>query len=124
MARFIDENTIAYASCEDEGDEHFNELAKMRFELEATGFKLVPLPLPEAKFYDGKRLGCTYANFIFINGALIVPTYNDANDKIALERLAKALPNHKIIGVNSLVFVRQNGSLHCSSQNRYAGSRR
>lgn len=124
LARFIDENTIAYASCEDESDEHFNELAKMRFELEATGFKLVPLPLPKAKFYDGKRLGCTYANFIFINGALIVPTYNDANDKIVLERLAKALPNHKIIGVNSLVFVRQNGSLHCSSQNRYAGSRR
>ena len=93
----------------------------MKKELESTGFKLVPLPLPKAKFYGNKRLGCTYANFIFINGAVIVPTYNDDNDKIALDRLAQKLPNHKIIGVDSLVFVRQNGSLHCSSQNKYSG---
>ena len=47
----------------------------------------------------------------------------EPNDKIALERLAQQLPNHKIIGVDSLVFVRQNGSLHCSSQNRFLGAR-
>lgn len=119
LARFIAPDTIAYAACDDETDEHFRELAAMRAELENTGFKLVPLPLPKAKFYEGKRLGCTYANFIFINGALVVPTYGDANDKIVLECLSKALPERKIIGVNSLVFVRQNGSLHCSSQNKY-----
>lgn len=119
LARFISPNTIAYACTDDKDDEHYEELKKMKQELETTGFKLLELPLPKAKFYEGKRLGCTYANFIFVNGALIVPTYNDPNDKIVLERLAKALPNHKIIGVNSLVFVRQNGSLHCSSQNRF-----
>ena len=123
LARFIDPDTIAYACCDDPNDEHFKELAAMKKELENTGFKLVPLLLPKAKFYGGKRLGCTYANFIFINGAVIVPTYNDDNDKIALERLARELPSHKIIGVDSLVFVRQNGSLHCSSQNRFAGAR-
>lgn len=123
LARFIAPDTIAYASCDDPADEHFEELNLMREELEKTGFRLVPLPLPKAKFFEGKRLGCTYANFIFINGALIVPTYDDLNDKLVLERLQKALPDHKIIGVNSLVFVRQNGSLHCSSQNRYAGVR-
>ena len=123
LARFIAADTIAYASCDDPADEHFKELNAMKKELENTGFKLVPLPLPKAKFYGGKRLGCTYANFIFINGAVIVPTYNDDNDKIALERLAQQLPNHKIIGVDSLVFVRQNGSLHCSSQNRFLGAR-
>jgi len=120
LARFIAHDTIAYASCDDPADEHFEELAAMKKELESTGFKLVSLPLPKAKFYGGKRLGCTYANFIFINGAVIVPTYNDDNDKIVLERLARELPNHKIIGVDSLVFVRQNGSLHCSSQNKYS----
>ncbi|MDO5046550.1 agmatine deiminase family protein [Campylobacter sp.] len=119
LARFISPDTIAYACTNDKDDEHYEELKKMKNELEATSFKLLELPLPKAKFYEGKRLGCTYANFIFINGALIVPTYNDENDKIVLERLANALPNHKIIGVNSLVFVRQNGSLHCSSQNRF-----
>ncbi|WP_172199037.1 agmatine deiminase family protein [Campylobacter sp. RM16188] len=123
LARFISPDTIAYACTDDKNDEHYNELEKMKQELEKTGFDLLPLPLPDPKFYEGKRLGCTYANFIFVNGALIVPTYDDRNDKIVLERLAKALPNHKIIGVNSLVFVRQNGSLHCSSQNRYEGSR-
>ena len=122
LARFISADTIAYASCDDPTDEHFKELAAMKKELESTGFKLVPLPLPKAKFYGGKRLGCTYANFIFINGAVIVPTYNDDNDKIALKRLARELPDHKIIGVDSLVFVRQNGSLHCSSQNKYSGA--
>ncbi|QCD52346.1 agmatine deiminase family protein [Campylobacter sp. RM16192] len=119
LARFISSDTIAYACTDDKDDEHYEELKKMKQELETTGFKLLELPLPKAKFYEGKRLGCTYANFIFVNGALIVPTYNDPNDKIVLERLAKALPDHKIIGVNSLVFVRQNGSLHCSSQNRF-----
>ncbi|WP_169752996.1 agmatine deiminase family protein [Campylobacter mucosalis] len=119
LARFITPDTIAYASCDDSGDEHFNELSAMRAELEKTGFKLLALPLPSPKFYDDKRLGCTYTNFIFINNALIVPTYDDKNDKIVLEALQNALPNHKVIGVNSLVFVRQNGSLHCSSQNKY-----
>ena len=123
LARFIAPDTIAYASCDDPNDEHFKELAAMKKELESTGLKLVPLPLPKAKFYGGKRLGCTYANFIFINGVVIVPTYGDDNDKIALDRLAQELPDHKIIGVDSLVFVRQNGSLHCSSQNRFAGAR-
>ncbi|MGB2553186.1 agmatine deiminase family protein [Campylobacter sp. MOP51] len=123
LARFISPDTIAYACTDDKNDEHYEELEKMKQELKKTGFNLLPLPLPSPKFYEGKRLGCTYANFIFVNGALIVPIYDDKNDKIVLERLAKALPNHKIIGVNSLVFVRQNGSLHCSSQNRYQGSR-
>ncbi|MGH1599888.1 agmatine deiminase family protein [Campylobacter majalis] len=119
LARFITQDTIAYVSCDDKSDEHYDELNLMKNELEKTAFKLLPLPLPKAKFFEGKRLGCTYANFIFINGALIVPTYGDDNDKIVLERLQKALPERKVIGVNSLVFVRQNGSLHCSSQNRY-----
>lgn len=119
LARFISHDTIAYASCDDENDEHFSELKNMEKELEKTGFNLIKLPIPSAKFFQGKRLACTYLNFIFINGALIVPTYDDKNDKIVLERLQNALPNLKIIGVNSLVFVRQNGSLHCSSQNRF-----
>ncbi|MBR8462054.1 agmatine deiminase family protein [Campylobacter sp. faydin G-105] len=123
LARFITADTIAYVSCDDESDEHFDELRKMHKELEKTGFKLLPLPLPKAKFYNGKRLGCTYANFIFINDALIVPTYNDENDKLVLDRLSLALPDRKVLGVNSLIFVRQNGSLHCSSQNRFLGAR-
>ncbi len=119
LARFISSDTIAYASCDDENDEHFKELKKMEDELKKTGFNLISLPIPKAKFFEGKRLGCTYTNFIFINNALIVPTYNDDNDDIVIQKLKNALPNLEIIGVNSLVFVRQNGSLHCSSQNKF-----
>lgn len=123
LARFITSDTIAYASCDDETDEHYEELNLMRQELENLGFKLVALPIPKAKFYDGSRLGCTYTNFIFVNDALIVPTYGDNNDELVLSRLKTALPDRKIVGVNSLVFVRQNGSLHCSSQNKFLGKR-
>ena len=120
LARFIDKNTVAYAACLDENDEHYTELNLMKKELENAGFKLVALPLPKPVFYNGKRLGATYCNFIFINDAVIVPTYGDKEaDDYALNTLKDAIPNREIIGVDSRVFIRQNGSLHCSSQNRY-----
>ncbi|EAI6362654.1 agamatine deiminase [Campylobacter coli] len=123
LARFIDKNTIAYSICEDEEDEHYTPLQKMKKELEATGFDLVELPLPKPLYYEGRRLGATYANFVFVNDALIMPFYKDENDEIIRQRLAKALPKRKIIGVDARVFLRQNGSLHCSCQNRFKGLR-
>lgn len=120
LARFIDKNTVAYAACDDESDEHYEELNLMKQELETAGFNLVALPLPKPVIYEGKRLGATYCNFIFINNAVIVPTYADkVADEYAINALKSALPNKDIIGVDSRVFIRQNGSLHCSSQNRY-----
>ena len=123
LARFIDKNTIAHCVCWDENDEHFIELEKMKKELEKTGFKLIELPLPKPIFYEGKRLGASYLNFVFINNALIVPSYNDENDDIVCDILAKALNNKKIIKVDARVFIRQNGSLHCACQNRFKGQR-
>lgn len=123
LARFVDENTIAHCVCEDEKDEHFLPLNLMQKELEKTNFKLLPLPLPKPKFYGEQRLAATYANFVFINGALIVPSYDDENDKRVCEILAHALPNRKIIPVRAEVFLRQNGSLHCACQNRFKGKR-
>ncbi|WP_299041872.1 agmatine deiminase family protein [uncultured Campylobacter sp.] len=120
LARFIDKNTVAYAACDDKSDEHYEELNLMKQELEVAGFNLVALPLPKPVIYEGKRLGATYCNFIFINNAVIVPTYADkVADEYAINALKSALPNKDIIGVDSRVFIRQNGSLHCSSQNRY-----
>ena len=117
LARFIDENTIAYSSCEDENDENYASLKALEDELKKTKYNLIPLPIPSPKHYNGKRLGCTYANFVFVNDALIMPCYDDKNDELVRQKLQKALPNHKIILVNALVFVRQNGSLHCSCMN-------
>lgn len=123
LARFITPNTIAHCICEDEKDEHYLPLQEMKKELEKTGFNLIQLPLPKPLYYDGRRLGATYANFVFINNALIVPTYNDENDEIVMQRLAHVLPNCQIVGVDARVFLRQNGSLHCSCQNRFKGLR-
>ncbi|MFQ6341939.1 agmatine deiminase family protein [Campylobacter sp. VTCC 70190] len=123
LARFIDKNTIAYSVCEDEKDEHYLPLKKMKEELEKTAFKLLELPLPKPLFYENRRLGATYANFVFINKALIVPFYGDEKDELVAQRLAKALPQREIIGVDARVFLRQNGSLHCSCQNRFKGLR-
>lgn len=123
LARFIDENTIAHCVCEDEKDEHFLPLNLMKKELEKTNFKLLPLPLPKPKFYGEQRLAATYANFVFINGALIVPSYDDENDEKVREILARALPNRQIIPVPAEVFLRQSGSLHCACQNRFKGAR-
>lgn len=123
LARFINEKTIAYCVCKDENDEHYAPLKAMEEELKKTGFDLLELPLPKPLYFEGKRLGATYANFVFVNGGLIVPTYNDANDVLVLENLQKACKYRKVVGVDARVFLRQNGSLHCSCQNRYEGQR-
>lgn len=80
LARFIDANTIVYVHCDDPNDEHFIELQKMENELKAfrdhqgDPYRLVPLPFPCAKYDEHRRLPATYANFLFINGAVLVPT--------------------------------------------------
>ncbi|EAK0949978.1 agmatine deiminase family protein [Campylobacter lari] len=123
LARFINENTIAYCVCKDENDVHYAPLKAMEEELKKTRFDLLELPLPKPLYFEGKRLGATYANFVFVNGGLIVPTYNDENDALVLENLQKTCKDRKVVGVDARVFLRQNGSLHCSCQNRYEGQR-
>lgn len=123
LARFINEDTIAYTTCEDKHDEHFEELKKMENELKFTEFNLLPLPLPKPQIYNNERLPATYANFVFINGALIVPTYNDKNDAMVLRSLKNALPYLEVIGLDARVFIRQHGSLHCATMNRFSGLR-
>ena len=119
LARFIDKNTIAYTKCYDKNDEHYDTLEKMEKELKQTNFHLIPLPLPSAKYFLNKRLPATYLNFVFINSALIVPTYKDKNDKIAVEILQNFFQNRDIIGVDASIFIREHGSLHCASMNFY-----
>lgn len=119
LARFCDERTIAYVRCEDESDEHFIELKAMEAEIKslrtATGepYRLMPLPMPKAVYFEGERLPATYANFLILNGAVLVPIYNQASDAAALSVLRAAFPKREIVGVNCEVLIRQHGSLHC-----------
>lgn len=119
LARFVNPSTIAYVQCENSEDIHYKALSKMEQELQQTGFDLIPLPLPRPQFFDGERLPATYCNFVFINGAVIVPTYGEANDKKVLDVFKSLYPKRDIIGLDSRVLIRQHGSIHCASCNLF-----
>ncbi len=125
LARFCNPSTIAYTTCDDPRDEHYNELKAMEAELHAfrdadgNPYRLVPLPWPDP-LYDstGQRLPATYANFLIINGAVLVPTYCVPQDDAALATLAGCFPDRQLIGVNCAPLIRQYGSLHCATMQR------
>ena len=120
LARFCSPDTIAYSSCTRPEDPLFPEFRAMEAELQsfapASGvpYRLVPLPIPQPIIgEDGKRLPATYANFLIINGAVLVPTYGDSADAIALKRLRTCFPDREIVAVDCMPLIHQYGSLHC-----------
>lgn len=121
LARFCDPHTIAYVQCTDESDEHYPALKAMENQLKAftdyqgQAYKLVPLPMAEPCFSEeGDRLPATYANFLIINGAVLLPIYgNEQLDQQAIQQIKIAFPNHEIIAINCRPIVEQYGSLHC-----------
>ena len=130
LARFCSPDTIAYVKCDDENDEHYAELKKMEEELKhlclhssspsplesdlGRGICLIPLPMADAVYDEnGDRLPATYANFLIINGAVLMPTYRSPKDEIARQQLQKAFPDREIIGIDCTVLIKQHGSLHC-----------
>ena len=120
LARFIDEETIAYVTCDNEKDFHFPELQKMKEQLESfrtlegRPYRLVPLPLPEPK-YDpkGNRLPATYANFLITNHSLLLPVYRDERDSEMITLFKNLFPMREIIPIEALKLIEQGGSLHC-----------
>jgi agmatine deiminase len=125
LARFVSTDTIAYVKCNDEKDEHYEALSKMEKELQSFSdtndkpFNLIALPWVDTQVYDEERLPCSYANFLIINDAVIVPQYNCHTDKIAINVLKKVFTNRDVVGVDSSLFIRQHGSIHCLSMNFY-----
>lgn len=119
LARFVNSTTIAYIKCDNKDDPHYEELKKMERELKTFGYKLIELPWVDAKFFNNKRLPASYANFVIINGAVIVPLYNDSNDKEAIKIFKKIFPNRDIIGLDASVLIRERGSIHCSCINLF-----
>ncbi len=120
LARLCPKDTIAYVTCDDETDPHYEELRRMGEELtglrtrDGRPFRLIPLPWPRPQFDEqGQRLPATYANFLVINNAVLVPTYNDPRDDEALARIAEAFAGREIIGIDCSPLILQHGSLHC-----------
>ena len=120
LARFCSPNTIAYTTSDDPQDAIYAGLKAMESELQAlktsdgNPYKLIALPVPQPIFSEeGDRLPATYANFLIINGAVLVPLYDDPADAYAFCRLAEAFPDRDIIGIPSTPLIRQYGSIHC-----------
>ena len=121
LARLCPNNTIAYVKCDDETDEHYEALKKMEEELQSFStlkdggsYNLIPLPMADAVYdEDGERLPATYANFLIINGAALLPVYNSDRDAIAIAQMQKAFPEHEIVPIDCNALIKQHGSLHC-----------
>ena len=119
LARFCDANTVAYVQCSDPGDSHFHSLSAMEAELQGLAerhdWKLVALPhaSPQHHRQEGYRLPATYANFLIINGAVLVPVYDCDTDEQALSQLRGAFPERDVIGIPCRSLIEQHGSLHC-----------
>ena len=113
LARFVNKDTIVYMKSYDKNDIHYKELKKMEAELKKTGFNLIPLPLPKPIYYKNERLPATYANFLIINRAVLLPIYNCKYDKKVIKLFKKLFPDRKIIPINSNTLIKQHGSIHC-----------
>jgi len=121
LARFCDKKIIMYVKCENKDDEHYNELKLMEDELKIFAkkfkLKLIALPFPHAKYYDDERLPATYANFLFVNGGVLVPTYGVDEDEIALKIFKKTFKDRDVVAIDCQTLIRQHGSLHCVTMN-------
>jgi len=120
LARICPNKTIVYTACDDENDEHFLSLKKMEEELRALtsadgqAYRLLPLPWPGVHLSDNnERMPATYANFLIVNEAVLVPIYDALSDEDALEVISQAFPGYEIFGIPCLSLIERGGSLHC-----------
>jgi agmatine/peptidylarginine deiminase len=119
LARFAGPDAIAFQDCDDSQDPHYRELQAMAAELAALRtvdgrpYRLFPLPWPRPVIDENRRLAASYANFLIINGAVLMPAYGDPADARAQAVLAEAFPDREIVPVPCRSLIWQNGSLHC-----------
>lgn len=96
-------------------EENYKRLKKAR-DAKGKPFTLIDLPMPRAIMFEGQRLPASYANFLISNGRVLVPTFNDINDRLALNIIAEAMPKHEVIGIHALDLVWGLGTIHCLTQ--------
>lgn len=119
LARFAAADAIVFQACDDTADSHYAELNAMADEIAALRtsdgkpYRLFPLPWAKPIVDGGRRLAASYANFLIVNGAVLMPAYGDAADAAATAVLEKAFPDREIVPVPCRPLIWQNGSLHC-----------
>ncbi|MCX5766354.1 MAG: agmatine deiminase family protein [Gemmatimonadetes bacterium] len=129
IARFVAPGVVVLAYESDPTDDNHrrsaDNLHRLASATDATGapIRTVTLPYPRAVMMDGQRLPASYANFYIANGSVIVPTFNDPNDRVALHTLAELFPGREIVGIHAVDLVWGLGTLHCLSQQQPAAPR-
>lgn len=120
IVRFAPDDTLLYVGCDDVSDGQYEDFRLLEAQLgglhtvSGKPYKLLRLPMPEPVYEDGERLPATYANFVILNGAVLVPTYAQPdNDAEAIRVIGSAFPGREIIGIDSRAVIVQHGSLHC-----------
>lgn len=128
LARLAPDDAIVFQSCDDEDDQHFAELGRMRDELAALRtrddqpYTLHALPWAQPILDEGRRLAASYANYLIVNGAVLVPAYGDVADDEAARIIGIAHPGREIVQVPCRPLIWQNGSLHCVTMQIPAGA--
>ena len=119
FCRFVNADTIAHITTEDKSNPNYKQLKELVRELktiknfDSKEFNLVELPLPNMIYHKKRALPVTYANFLITNESVLVPVYNDKNDRLALEKIASCFKGRNILGINSLPLIRHGGAIHC-----------
>jgi agmatine/peptidylarginine deiminase len=127
LARFAPGDRIVYQACSDAGDAHHDELQRMGEELavlrtaDGKPYTLYPLPWAQPIIDEGRRLAASYANYLIVNGAVLVPAYGDAMDNEAARIIGEAHPGRVVVQVPCRPLIWQNGSLHCITMQLPAG---
>ena len=126
LTRFVNANTVVTIVEEDRNEANYAALAdnlqrlKSMKDQDGCPFHVETLPLPKPVFFHGQRLPASYANFYIANRLVIVPTFNDSNDRLALNILAKLFPGREVVGIHCRDLVLGLGTLHCMTQQEIA----
>ncbi|HWC96854.1 MAG TPA: agmatine deiminase family protein [Candidatus Sulfopaludibacter sp.] len=120
LARFVNPTTVVIASESDRADANYEPLRENYRILKETGFNVVKLPMPRPLIFRGQRLPASYANFYIANGLVLVPTFNDPADRVALNTLARLFPDREVTGINCTELIWGLGALHCMTQQQPA----
>jgi agmatine deiminase len=122
LARFAGPSTVVIAAEADPSEVNYEplkeNLALLKEMRDQNGerLRIETVPMPEPVFFNGQRLPASYANFYIANATVLVPTFNDVNDRIALNRLAELFPDRRVVGIASTDLVLGLGTLHCMTQ--------
>jgi len=125
IARFASQDTVILAYESDPADENHvrsvDNLRRLKAAAETRPLRITTIPFPRPVMMNGERLPASYANFYIANGAVLVPTFNDPNDRVALNGIAEAFPNRTVIGIHAVDLVWGLGTLHCLTQQQPTG---